>query len=62
MSMVKVSGLTSSPSAFIRNRTDPEAGSPLQVPTQRASRSDSVIAAQTDSIGAWNVRSNTTLS
>ena len=32
-------------------------GSPVQVPTQRSSRSDSVTAAHTDSIGARNVRS-----
>ena len=46
----------------MRNRTEPEAGSPVQVPTQRSSRSDSVTAAHTDSIGARKVRSNTTLS
>src|SRR6478735_6030345 len=61
-SIVNVSGLTSSPSAFIRNSTDPDAGSPVQVPTQRSSRSDSVTAAHTESMGAGKVRSNTTLS
>ena len=56
-SIVNVSGLTSSPSAFIRNRTDPDAGSPVQVPNQRPSRSDSVMESQTSVIGAVKRRS-----
>ena len=55
--IVKASGLASSPSASsMRKRTDPLLGSPVQVPIQRSSRSDSVIAAHTDSIRARKVR------
>ena len=46
----------SSPSNGIRNCTSPDAGSPVQVPIQRASRSGSVTAAQTSSMGARNSR------
>ena len=54
-----VSSATSSPSAVIRNVTEPLVGSPVQTPIQRPSRSDSVTAAQTSSMGARNVLSKT---
>ncbi len=48
------------PSAVITQSTLPERGSPVHVPIQGANRSELVIAAHTDAIGASNVRVRTT--